>query len=299
MLGAPVALLVGALTDVTHRTRLFVAVVCLGEAPCLATAYVTTYGQLFACRALTGISVGGCVPLLYSLLGDFVPPTRRAAVAAVVSIAQGAGIAIGQIIAGYIGAQSGWRLPFVLVAVPALSLAILCGFVVEEPKRGCQDGNSGPTGGGASPQQSGEYTEKLEWGKAKAMFGVRSNQLAFAQGLPGCVPWGVINTFFTGALFLFFLVATFPLLILLLIPLAVSQTTWLWIWAWGHQVRLLAISFCRSYFFPFPISHFPIAAVVPQPPPPLWSSSASAAWSATSSAASAARRAPPPNFSPL
>jgi MFS family permease len=109
VLGAPIALLVGALTDSFNRRNLFVAVIALGEGPCLATAYVKTYPQLFAMRALTGISIGGSLPLLYSLLGDLVPPARRSAVSAGVGIAQGAGIALGQILAGYLGSQYGWR----------------------------------------------------------------------------------------------------------------------------------------------------------------------------------------------
>ena len=109
VLGAPIALLVGALTDTFNRRNLFVAVIVLGEGPCLATAYVRTYGQLFAMRALTGISIGGSMPLLYSLLGDLVPPARRSAVSAGVGIAQGAGIAVGQVLAGYLGSPHGWR----------------------------------------------------------------------------------------------------------------------------------------------------------------------------------------------
>jgi MFS family permease len=124
VLGAPIALLVGALTDSFNRRNLFVAVIALGEGPCLATAYVKTYPQLFAMRALTGISIGGSLPLLYSLLGDLVPPARRSAVSAGVGIAQGAGIALGQILAGYLGSQYGWR-------------RVRCGVVRALGERGC------------------------------------------------------------------------------------------------------------------------------------------------------------------
>lgn len=101
-----------------------------------SAAYARTYRQLFALRALTGISVGGTVPLLFSLLGDLVPPRRRSAVAAGVGIAQGAGVALGQVVAGRLGARAvdgAWRLPFVLVAVPAIALAVCVAFC-EEPR---------------------------------------------------------------------------------------------------------------------------------------------------------------------
>ncbi len=189
VLGAPIALLVGALTDSFNRRNLFVAVIALGEGPCLATAYVRSYAQLFAMRALTGISVGGSLPLLFSLLGDLVPPARRSAVSAGVGIAQGAGVALGQVLAGYVGAAHGWRLPFVLVAVPALVLSLTVLLCVEEPRRGAQE-----AGLAAPDERAAEYRERIEWRKVRHIFAIRTNLLAFAQGVPGCVPWGVMNT---------------------------------------------------------------------------------------------------------
>ena len=44
--------------------------VILGEAPCMATTWVTEYWQLLLLRTLTGVSIGGALPLVYSLLGD-------------------------------------------------------------------------------------------------------------------------------------------------------------------------------------------------------------------------------------
>lgn len=63
---------VGWLADKMNRVHLMFVVVLLGEAPCLATMVVTSYWQFFALRTLTGISVGGCLPLVFSLLGDLV-----------------------------------------------------------------------------------------------------------------------------------------------------------------------------------------------------------------------------------
>jgi len=41
-----------------------------GEAPCIATYWVTRYWQLLLLRLLTGLSLGGILPLVLSLLGD-------------------------------------------------------------------------------------------------------------------------------------------------------------------------------------------------------------------------------------
>jgi len=76
---------------------------CAGEGPCLLTYFVTSYWQLFVLRALTGISIGGCLPLVFNLLGDLFDAQHRANVLSGVLIATGAGTAIGQALAGLIG----------------------------------------------------------------------------------------------------------------------------------------------------------------------------------------------------
>jgi MFS family permease len=63
----------------------------------LRTVQVTELWQFFLVRMLTGIAVGGCFPLVFSLLGDLAPISARSAMAAVVQLAVGAGIGGGQV----------------------------------------------------------------------------------------------------------------------------------------------------------------------------------------------------------
>jgi MFS family permease len=51
-----------------NRRNLLFAVAIFGQAPNLCTIFVTRFWEFFLLRVLTGISVGGCFPLLYSLL---------------------------------------------------------------------------------------------------------------------------------------------------------------------------------------------------------------------------------------
>lgn len=51
-------------------------------------------------RLLTGVSVGGAFPLLYSLLGDMFPISQRAFVSSFIQIATGAGVFVGQVRCG-------------------------------------------------------------------------------------------------------------------------------------------------------------------------------------------------------
>lgn len=272
VVGSPASLVIGWLADKPiPRTRLFFLTVLIGEGPCLATYWVKTYWQLFAVRAMTGVAVGGCLPLLFSLCGDLFPPEERAYVASFLTIATGAGIALGQIMAGTVGPTYGWRLPFLLAAAPAICLAGILYVTVREPKRGSQeeavrarrsergggpraraaaaaaatygsvgarrgddddgadddadvrgsDGVGDETGRGnekekhppihspsarsvASASSSAfsseathvEYGGKIDLAKLRRQLKIRSNLVILAQGLPGTVPWGMLNAYF-------------------------------------------------------------------------------------------------------
>ena len=70
IVGAPASFLVGLLADTGNRAKIFGWTVFIGEAACFLTYFVQNYGQLYACRAVTGFSVGGALPVIYSILGD-------------------------------------------------------------------------------------------------------------------------------------------------------------------------------------------------------------------------------------
>jgi len=140
VVGSPASLIIGWMCDKTEsRVRLLFLTTLIGEGPCLATYLVTKYWQLFMLRAMTGIAVGGCLPLLFSLCGDLFSHKTRAKVASFLTIATGAGIAFGQIMSGAVGPKYGWKVPFVVSAAPAVFFAFLTWMLVDEPVRGGMD----------------------------------------------------------------------------------------------------------------------------------------------------------------
>lgn len=134
--GAPAALSAGYLADRIHRPALMSLVVALGEGPCLFTPLVRGYRGLLAVRTLTGLAVGGVPPLLYSLVGDLWPPRHRAKATAAVQVALGGGLALGQVVAGFLGPMLGWRAPFVVIAAPSVGVAVLMLLTCPDPPRG-------------------------------------------------------------------------------------------------------------------------------------------------------------------
>jgi predicted MFS family arabinose efflux permease len=183
LVGGVTSVGVGYLTDRVRRTRLIAVIVFLGEIPCFLTGYAETYEQLFWLRVLTGIGIGGVFPLVYSLLGDYFTPRMRAAAAASIGLAMGVGIAYGQGLAGWLGPTHGWRLPFMIVAVPNFLLAPLFLATIREPLRGRTEAAVAASGHG--------YSARITWAAYRQLFQIRTNLLVFVQGLFGTVPWGV------------------------------------------------------------------------------------------------------------
>jgi MFS family permease len=196
VLGGLVTLGIGYLTDLISRKTLFVWVVVLGEIPCLLTGFAQNYDQLFWLRALTGIAIGGALPLTYSFIGDYFSNKNRAAAAGYIGLAQGLGIAMGQLLAGAVGPDMGWRLPFIIVAIPNFLLVILFALTVKEPSRGISEESL------KDLIESGKvYTARINWKYYKELFRIKTNILVFLQGIPGTVPWGVffiyLNDFYS------------------------------------------------------------------------------------------------------
>lgn len=130
------------------------------------------------------------LPLLYSIVGDLFSAKHRSIVSACLATAAGIGVALGQAIAGFVGPTYGWRIPFMVVSVPTILFAIVAGCTVEDQKRGANEDEI------KDLVDVTEYKERIDSTKLLAIFRNRTNTLVFLQGLPGCIPWGVMFAFF-------------------------------------------------------------------------------------------------------
>tara|TARA_B100001029_G_C15060841_1_gene458341 strand:+ start:1690 stop:2946 length:1257 start_codon:yes stop_codon:yes gene_type:complete len=180
--GGAMTLFVGYFTDIIPRKNLFILIILIGEIPCLLSGFAETYMQFFILRVLTGIGIGGIIPLTYSLLGDLYSPNERIKVVTLIGLASGLGIAIGQLVAGFFGESIGWRFPFIIFAIPNFLLSILFYFTFKEPKRGIMD----------------NIDENFKISDLKnifTLFKIKTNILVFLQGIFGTIPWGVFSIF--------------------------------------------------------------------------------------------------------
>ena len=184
LLGAIVGLIFGHLNDKVNRKKLLLVAVAIGEIPCLLTGFIgVTYNfEMFVLmRTLTGFGIGGIYPITFSLLSDYVSDKNRAKASAMVDIAWGLGIMSGPLIASYaLSTEYGWRLAFIIAALPSFPLMLIYAFVASEPKRGQSEALT-------SHSQINKQQINL-----KSIFSKKTNILLFLQGIPGSIPWGLL-----------------------------------------------------------------------------------------------------------
>jgi MFS family permease len=104
------------------------------------------YAMLFAARVGTAIGEAGGSPPSHSLISDYFPKARRGTAFSVYALGVPIGSSIGAAFGGWGNQHLGWRLTFILAAVPGIVLAALMWLTVKEPPRGLSDGVSRAAG---------------------------------------------------------------------------------------------------------------------------------------------------------
>lgn len=186
LVASVVTLLWGYLSDKFSRKALLIVATLLGEIPCFLTGFAQSYQQMLFLRVLTGIGIGGTVPIAFSLLGDFFTEKTRPRAQAWYDAITTVGVLLGMIIAGFLGPVFGWRVPFMLVSAPNF-LFVLGMLFTKEPARG------------AGEQEIREfliagkqYRGSLRFKDYMRLLKVPTNIWVFLQGIPGTVAWGII-----------------------------------------------------------------------------------------------------------
>jgi len=192
LVGAIISLYFGFLTDKYSRKKLLILTVLIGEIPCLLTGihfFTETFYGFLAMRILTGIGVGGVYPLTFSLLADYFSDKHRAIATAGIEIAWGCGLIMGPVLGGLaLQTEYGWRLAYVLAAVPNFPLIILFWFFAHNPQRGRSEKALRD-----AIDDGAVYKYRIKPADFKIILRNKTNILMLAQGIPGCIPWGVLT----------------------------------------------------------------------------------------------------------
>lgn len=128
----------GHLADRRSRTRIITGGLSTWSVATALSGLVPSFAWLFGCRALVGIGEAGYAAAAPSLIADYFPPRRRTRALSIFHVAFPVGAGLGFALGGVLGDVVGWRMAFVLAAVPGLVLTFLVNGL-REPQRGVHD----------------------------------------------------------------------------------------------------------------------------------------------------------------
>ena len=122
--------LFGWIADRTSRWLLIAGSVALWSLASGASGLAATFGFLLFTRILVGIGEAGYGPSAPTIIADLFPLERRGRVLSFFYLAIPVGSAIGFAFGSAVEQSTGsWRIPFYLVTIPGLILALLCLFM--------------------------------------------------------------------------------------------------------------------------------------------------------------------------
>jgi len=100
------------------------------------TATVHSYDSLNIRHAALGVGEASFGIFAPAILADFYPEDQRNRVLTIFNVAIPVGAALGYLAGGTVGEHFGWRMSFIVSAVPGTIIALLIAFFMKEPARG-------------------------------------------------------------------------------------------------------------------------------------------------------------------
>lgn len=138
LVGAAASLPFGVLADRSSRTRLLCWAIALWSVAMVISGLATDYLMLLVTRLALGAVTGASGPLVASLTGDLFPAKERSRIYGMILTGELLGTGAGLVISSELGALVSWRVPFFVLAVPSLAIAVLLYRMLPEPARGGQ-----------------------------------------------------------------------------------------------------------------------------------------------------------------
>ncbi len=189
--GAPSSIIVGRFIDTVHGRNKRLDWLCLmtlwSSVCCISTSLFTwNVVWLWIWRGMSGMAVGSILPLTASLLADDYPPQQRTAIMAIQSICMGMGISLGQAVAGLLTLS--WRWPFFIWGCGSFMSAALLYTQIPAHKQQQDEERHNPRERALDHQPEWTSNENDSLWSGTLI-------LAMLQGAPGCIPWGIVNTY--------------------------------------------------------------------------------------------------------
>lgn len=125
----------GRLADRIGRRPVLMTTILIDAVFGIASAYASDFYELLALRMLTGVGVGGTLPVDYTMMAEFLPANRRGRWLVLLESFWAVGTILLAILALYAGTngEEAWRTIFFYTGIPALIGVALRFYVPESP----------------------------------------------------------------------------------------------------------------------------------------------------------------------
>ena len=141
-LGMPIAML----ADRTNRRNIVTAAISIWSAMTVLCGYAANFLQLTVARIGVGIGEAGSTPPSHSIIADLFPHETRGTAMGIFALGANIGLLIAYLGGGWLSDNVGWRMTFVVVGLPGLTIAALLYFTVTESRRGSAEMMRTPSG---------------------------------------------------------------------------------------------------------------------------------------------------------
>lgn len=127
------AFLWGTMADIVGRKRAFIWTLLIYSIFSVLSALAPNYTLLLAARFITGIGLGGCIPVAYALVAEFLPRSRRGMMLTAMDVWWPIGGTLNGLVAVTLLPYNNWRLLLLVMALPALLVFWALSAIPESP----------------------------------------------------------------------------------------------------------------------------------------------------------------------
>ena len=110
----------GTLADAVGRKPAFIWTLLLYSVSSVLSAAVPNFSLLLGARFITGLGLGGCIPVLYSIVAEFMPRSLRGTMLTATDVWWPIGGTLNGLVAVLLLRFENWRLLLLVMALPAL-----------------------------------------------------------------------------------------------------------------------------------------------------------------------------------
>lgn len=132
MMGIPIA----RWADRGNRVTIITVTTALWSVAVALCGAATSFVQLLVCRIGVAVGEAGCHPPAFSLLADYFARNDRPRAIARYMLGWPLALTFGFFAAGWLNELLGWRLTFLILALPGLVLAVLAKLSLRDPREG-------------------------------------------------------------------------------------------------------------------------------------------------------------------